>query len=65
MLPKAWGEAHWVVAKGGHVLDEFFLGNYAGLFEPIHAFVNAHVDEAVLTHDGAEVVCLDDFLWDD
>ena len=32
ILPEAWGEAHWVVSKSSHVLDEFLLGNDACLF---------------------------------
>ena len=44
---------------------QLLVSDYPGLFEAIHALLNAHVDPPLLVNQCREVININDVLWDD
>lgn len=53
------------VADFGESLFEEFVVNFSGLWQTIHSFVNADVDVSFVVNEWAEIVSVDDDLWDE
>ena len=43
---------------------QLLVSNCPGLFEAIHALLNAHVYPPLVIYQYGEVVSINDFLWD-
>ena len=70
VYPNTRRVANWVVAEGGKVVAELFVGENAGLFEAVHAFSNFQIEvsfgvemgigESVFSYDlGCDIATMD------
>ena len=44
---------------------QLLVGNDPGLFEAIHALLDAHVDPPLVVDTCCQVISINDLLWDD
>ena len=63
VLPKAWGEAAFIVFKLCEGFGEKFLCHHSGLRKTIHAFLDLDVDPTIFVGDMGEVVFIDYVFW--
>ena len=62
MSPEGWGALGGSVAVCGKVFLEALVRNLAGLFEAGHSFADFHINPAIGSGDGMELVFLDNFV---
>ena len=56
---------HGMISKWSHIFYELLVSDDPGLFEVIHALLDAYVDPTLVVDQCCEVVCINDRLWDD
>jgi hypothetical protein len=63
VFPEAVCEVHWRVSMWSKKFDKLVVGDFAGLWEAVHASLDLDVDKAVADF-GSQIVQVHDGIWD-
>ena len=64
MYPQARCVLYEMIHKWSHMFYQFLVSDDPGLFEAIHALLDAHVNPTSVVYQCDKVVSINDFLWD-
>ena len=56
---------HGMISKWSHIFYQLMVSDDPGLFEAIHALLDAHVDPPLNLDQCLELISINDLLWDD
>ena len=62
MHPEAGYVLHWMIPELIHMFYQLLVRDDVGMFEFIHALIDAHVDPPLIVHQCLEVIGVDDIL---
>ena len=65
MDPEAGCVIHWMIPEWSHIFYQLLVRDDPGLFEAIHALLNAHIYPPLVVNQFIEVISVDDLLWGD
>ena len=65
MLPEGGSAGDRRISKLGQVDFQVVICDVAGLFETRHAFADLHIDSSVRADEPAQVVWLNDLVWEE
>ena len=55
---------HWMIPKWSHIFYQLLVRDDPGLFEAIHALLDAHVDPTLVVNQCLDIISINDLLWD-